>query len=179
MLIHTSIAWGTDEEAPRRPACSAPGSGKLQRCPSLQILPDLNPAVSRKSQAEVPGELWPHGLRMIILVPLPAHRGCSSARHACWLICIHSLPHGGHLRCHHEMCETCLEDGTGLAAVLPTALGCHKAALAKGSFSLGKTPWRYKVSHTHLSLCWGMTVQSDGTGGFASGRQAAAVYVLR
>lgn len=107
MLIHTSITWGMDEEAPHRAASSAVGSSKLQRCPSFllpwwrELVPgttrliQTQPSVVRKSQAGVPGELWLPGLRMITLVLLPARLGCSSAHHACWLVCIQSSPHGG------------------------------------------------------------------------------------
>lgn len=75
--------------------------------------------------------------------------------------------------CHCETCETCLEDGMGLAAVLPVAWEGHKAALASGSFSLGKKPRRYRVSHPQPAQGWGMMAYGDRAGGFASRKQAA------
>lgn len=57
----------------------------------------------------------------------------------------------------------------GLPAVFPTALWGQKAALARGSFSLGKIPWRYKASQRCLALGWGTAAQSGGAGGCTHG----------
>lgn len=137
-------------------------------------VPDLNPAVGgKKESGSSPWEAvatWIENDHLGAIACSPGLLICTLSMlvYLCTL-----LAPWGVFRCHREMYKTFLEDGTGLAAVLPVAQGGHQTALAGGSFTLGKTLWRYRESHPYCAPGWGMTARGDRVGGFASREQAA------
>lgn len=124
---HLGLWWGRTPQSclfshRQRQAAemSIPSPASMERAGPWHV-PWTQLLAGRKRQVGVSGKLWPHGLKMIISVPLPGHLGCSSAHHPCWLICVHSSPccahgEGGHCgRCPRW--EAALQHHSGWALI--------------------------------------------------------------